>query len=88
MARYIVSYDLSQPGQDYDDLYKRIKSYGSWAEVTESSWAIETDQTAKEILDYLKPAMDHNDRLLVGRLGTSAWTGLSKKISDWLRDNR
>ena len=87
MARYIVTYDLSQPGRNYDDLYKRIKSYGNWARITESSWAIETDQKATEIRDYLKPALDNNDEILVGILETSAWIGLSEKVSHWLQEN-
>ena len=88
MARYIVTYDLSQPGRNYDNLYRRIKSYSNWAEITESSYAIETDQKATEIRDYLSLALDDNDKLLVGRLGTSAWTGLSNQIFDWLKENR
>ena len=45
MSRYIITYDLSKPGRNYDDLYQRIKSYGTWAKIAESSWAIVTDQT-------------------------------------------
>ena len=68
MARYIISYDLSSPGRNYSDLYKRIKSY-NWAKIAESSWAVATDQTAEQIRDYLAPALDDNDKILVGPLG-------------------
>ena len=87
MSRYIITYDLSKPGRNYDDLCKRIKSYGTWAKIAESSWAIVTDQTTVAVRDYLKPALDSNGKLLVGVLGTSAWTGLSTKVSDWLTEN-
>ena len=69
MARYIITYDLSEPGRNYDELYKRIKSYGNWAEITESSWAIETDQKSTEIRDYLNQALDNNDKIIVGNIG-------------------
>ena len=87
MSRYIITYDLSKPGRNYDDLYQRINSYGTWAKIAESSWAIVTDQTTVAVRDYLKPALDSNDKLLVGLLGTSAWIGLSTKVSDWLKEN-
>ena len=87
MARYIITYDLRKPGRNYDELYKRIKSYGACASITESSWAVATTQTSEQIRDYLKGAMDGNDKLLVGILGTSAWFGLPKEVTKWLQDN-
>ncbi len=83
----IITYDLQQPGRDYDELYKRIKSYGSWAKIAESSWGVATSDTPASIRDYLAVALDDNDKLLVGELGSSAWKGLSKKVSDWLKEN-
>lgn len=87
MNAYVVTYDLSQPGRNYEDLYKLIKAYGTWAKITESSWAIKTEQDSKQIRDNLKSALDSNDTILVGRLGACAWMGLSKKVSDWLQTN-
>ena len=31
MSAYLVTYDLNAPGQDYESLIERIKSYGTWA---------------------------------------------------------
>lgn len=88
MARYIVTYDLRQPGRNYDDLYARIKSYPKWARLTESSWGIVSSETSSDIRDHLAEAVDENDKLLVGVLGRpSAWYGLSKSISDWIKAN-
>ena len=88
MPRYIITYDLSKPGRNYGDLYKRIKSYSTWAKITESSWAVSTDRTAEQIRDNLKEALDSNDKLLMGLLGRSAWSGLTKELTDWLKENR
>ena len=87
MNAYIITYDLSQPGRNYDNLYERIKSYSSWARITESSWTLASEQNPVQIRDYLNSALDTNDKIFVGRLGDSAWIGLSKEVSDWLKTN-
>ena len=88
MAAYIVTYDLSLPGRSYSDLYNRIKAYGLWAAITESSWMIVTSQSPAQIRDYLSPAIDSNDKLFVGGpVNQAAWIGLSQEVSDWLRNN-
>ena len=87
MSAHIITYDLSRPGRNYDELYARIKSYGTWARITESSWTIVTEQSPVAVRDHLKPALDSNYKLFVSTLGVSAWIGLSKEISDWLKKN-
>ena len=88
MAAYIVTYDLSLPGRGYSDLYSRMRSFGKWAAITESSWMIVTNQSSVQIRDYLSPTIDDNDKLFVGGpVNQAAWIGLSQDVSDWLRDN-
>ena len=87
MPRYIITYDLSKPRQNYAGLYSRIMSYGTWAKITESSYAIVTRHTAVEVRDHLSPALDDDDTLLVGPLGRSAWTGLREEVSNWLKNS-
>lgn len=86
MERYIITYDLKAPGRNYDELYSRIKSYSYWGKITESSWAIKTNQSHTTVRNYLKGALDANDSLLVGKFGYCAWVGLSKEVSDWLKN--
>ncbi len=74
MSSKIIEYDLRQPGRDYDALYEAIKSYGTWARITESTWFIKTDATCVQVRDKLLSVMDTNDRLFVGELGgVAAW---------------
>ena len=87
MARYIVSYDLHGPGQDYEALAERIKTYPRWAKLMQSTWCVVTTQTSEQVRDYLRPALDGNDKLLVGVLGTSAWYGFSAELTEWLKAN-
>lgn len=87
MPRYIITYDLHAPGQNYQGLAERIKSYPRWAKLMRSTWCVATPQTSEQIRDYLKGALDGNDKLLVGALGTSAWYGLSSEVTDWMKAN-
>ena len=74
MSSKIISYDLCAPGRNYDELYKAIKSYGTWAHITESTWFIKTDETCVQVRNKLMTHMDKNDRIFVAALtGSAAW---------------
>lgn len=76
MALYQVSYDLRKI-RDYHALYERIRSYGSYAHVLESSWIIRTNRSSAEITNHLAEMMDEDDGLLVVELtGEAGWRGL------------
>ena len=82
---FIIMYDLRESGRNYSKLHEAIKSYGIWAKITESSWAIVTDLTATEIRDHLGTFMDNNDRLFVIKSGhNSAWRNIIGS-NDWFK---
>lgn len=84
---FIISYDLSSPGQNYDALLEKIKAYPSWARLGGSAYIIQTDQTHIEVRDNLLTILDNNDKLFVGTVSApAAWSGLGKDVSDWLKD--
>ncbi len=87
MACYIVNYDLRKPGRDYTDLYDKIKSYSTWAHITESMWAVVSSKTAHEIYDDLAQVIDSNDALFVVRSGREATWHNVLCPSQWLKDN-
>lgn len=88
MTTYMIGYDLLTPGQDYSDLHEAIKKLGSWWHCLDSTWLINSNQTATQIRDSLKPYLDRNDRLLVSTITRdAAWTGFNEGCSDWLKDN-
>ncbi len=72
MACYIINYDLRQPLRNYDKLYEAIKSYGYWAQVLESTWAVVTSQTSADVYNALARHMDDNDGLFVVNWGGQA----------------
>lgn len=84
---YIISYDLCQPGRDYDTLYQALRSFPYWGKITESTWAVVTSKTAVEIRDFLSNYIDSNDRLIVILSGRSAaWTHLLASNA-WVIEN-
>jgi hypothetical protein len=90
MRTYLVGYDLNRPrgNDDYPDLHKAIKGFGTWWHHLDSTWIIKTNMSAAQIRDALKKHIDSGDELLVVRLaGEGAWTGFNDKGSQWLKDN-
>jgi hypothetical protein len=88
MAIYMVGYDLNKPAQNYADLIAAIKTYGTWWHHLDSTWIIETEQTAVQVRDNLAQHIDSNDELLVATIGApAAWTGFNEKGSSWLLEH-
>jgi hypothetical protein len=86
MACYIVPYDLRKQ-RNYDELYEAIKSYGTWAHILESTWAVETTKSAVEVRDHLLEFIDSDDGLFVIKSGKeAAWQGVICK-NDWLKEH-
>lgn len=45
----LISYDLKQPGRNYDDLYEAIKTLGDWWHCLESVWIVKSPKSPLEI---------------------------------------
>jgi hypothetical protein len=83
MAVLLVTYDLSKPGQDYADLLKYLKGF-SWARLSESSYAIVTDQSPESIATAARNHMDANDTVYVIHL-KRPYAGFGPTlVNDWL----
>ncbi len=81
----IVTYDLVNPGRNYESLLRMIKDYGSWARLGGSSYLIHTESNPVQVRDSLKQALDSNDKLFVGYApAPSAWIGLPDEVSRWI----
>lgn len=87
MHCYIVSYDLCQPGRDYASLYEALKHFPNWGKLTESTWAILSENSCVEIRDYLMKFIDSNDRIIVVQSGKhAAWNRIIAN-NQWAIDN-
>jgi hypothetical protein len=81
MGKYLVSYDLDKPGQDYSRLISEIERLGG-VRVLYSEWLLRSNANAEQLRDHLWAFIDSNDMLLVVTLtGEAAWTGLMANSS-------
>ena len=86
MALCAINYDLTKPGQNYENLIEAIKAYPNWAHVLKSSWLVVSNSTATQIANDLLKHIDANDKLLVTRITNDvAWYGLDDEVSAWLK---
>jgi hypothetical protein len=85
----IISYDLSNPGQNYERLLKIIKSYPRWARLGGSAYLILTNQSPVQVRDKLTTALDNNDKIYVGPSPRpSAWSGMPEDVANWILKNQ
>jgi hypothetical protein len=85
----IISYDLVNPGQNYNTLIAAIRAYGTWARLGGSAYLILTAQEPTAVRDNLMRSLDKNDKLFVGAApAPSAWSGLPDDVAKWLHANQ
>lgn len=85
----IISYDLANPGQNYESLIQRIKAYGQWARLGGSAYLILTSQTPQQVRDHLVQVLDANDKIWIGVAPRpSAWKGLPNEVANWILANQ
>jgi hypothetical protein len=84
---YCVSYDLNSPGQDYKNLYNELKRSNSWWHYLESTWLINTNETASQFCERLRKHIDKNDGLLIIEVTNNYQGCLSEEAWKWIREN-
>lgn len=82
-----INYELSRPGQNYENLYKAIKDIsGVWCHLMTSHWLVQTSLPPQQVWERLATHIDKNDNLLVIRVtnqpGYSGW--LRQDVWDWM----
>jgi hypothetical protein len=85
MACYIISYDVREGG-DYGPLIAAIKEYGTWAHITQSTWAVVSEESPKQIRDNLAAHLAKGDRLFVVKSGTAAAWRNALCHNEWLKE--
>jgi hypothetical protein len=78
--KYLISYDLTLPGQDYKNLISGLQRSGA-RKVLLSAWVIETSWSAPAIRDWVMKLTDKNDRVLVTEFGQWASSNVLTKIA-------
>ncbi|TPG05100.1 hypothetical protein [Curtobacterium flaccumfaciens] len=87
MAAVLIAYDLHSPGQSYETLSDKIKSYGTWAKILESTWIVAgSDVSAQGVYDALRPILDDNDNIFCVEIDGKARQGwLRQTLWEWIR---
>jgi hypothetical protein len=81
----LISYDLRTPGQNYDNLYKTIKSAPDCCHAMDSLWFISTNELVETWSERLKSRMDKNDYLFVVDISRQPRQGwMKKEVWEWL----
>lgn len=82
---YAVTYDLNATGQDYDALYRQIRSLGQTNHALQNLWLLSTTYTADQVRDHIRRVIDANDFVFVAQLyrgSYSAWMPVTSH--DWI----
>jgi hypothetical protein len=70
MRRYLISYDLYQPGDNYPEFTAEIKRLGEdWEHPLANLWIIDTYLSASEIRAALSEYLVTGDKLYINELG-------------------
>lgn len=86
MAVLLVTYDLNKEGTsktDYNEFYKVRDTY-DYLKLSESSYALYTNDTPQTVWQKLQPHTDKNDTVLVIHLRPSYSGQGSQAQVDWL----
>lgn len=86
MKTYSITYDLCNPGRNYEGVIDKIKSLANgYCRPTESHWFINSNLSAAAIRDTIVSKFDTGDKLMVNEVGDGwgSW-GLTKETNDWL----
>lgn len=93
MTVYAISYDLQEPGQDYEEVHSAIEGLGPSFHALESTWFVDvTNQSAGDVKDELLNIADGNDGIVVTEVsstGRGRWgyAGVSGGLGDWFDDH-
>lgn len=89
MGTFLVSYDLSKPTRNYEDLHEFLRSQVNWAKVLESVWIVRSNLSALGFVDAALEHMDADDHIFVTPYtGVAAWHNLDSDVVEWLKRRR
>lgn len=87
MAARLISYHLENPEKaNYEAFAQVIQSY-DYVEISETCYAIATDDYPKDIFEKLEPFIAADDSLVVIALTRFYMAHHDKEVLDWLEKN-
>lgn len=86
MTVLLIAYDLNKEFNRPPIVAEIKKKWPTWARLSESSYAIKTQQSPEEVYKALNHMLDSNDELYVVRLNFPYW-GTRGEVNQWLGKN-
>ena len=90
-SNLFISYDLKEPGKNYNKVIAAIKAVcPRWAKVQYSHFYARSNLTARQVCDAVWMAMDANDSLIVvdASNNQAAWSGtIPADAAKYMRDH-
>lgn len=87
MAARLISYHLKNPEKgDYENFARVIQAY-DYVQLSETSYAVATDEYPKDIFARLEPYIDEDDCLVVIALTRFYMAHHGKDVLEWLDKN-
>lgn len=88
MTPYIITYDLINPGQKYDDIKDIISNLSSaYIHLQKSVWLIKSSETPDSICSKIRTVIDNNDELFICELKHNYQGWHSEKSWNFIREN-
>jgi hypothetical protein len=83
---YLITYELRQPGRNYNALYNAIQSIPN-IRIGGSVWLVNTSQTRIQLRDTFQACVDPNDNVGVFLLSKGEWASynFSQDAVNWLK---
>ncbi|WP_027329129.1 hypothetical protein [Marinimicrobium agarilyticum] len=85
MSVLLVTYDFKNRDDTYFELMRRIKAY-NWARLSDSSYAIDTEQSPCEVYTTMKDLVDGGDNLYVTVLTRPYYGFGPEEVNQWLSE--
>jgi hypothetical protein len=88
MNTILIHYELHGANRDYDALYQRIMSCGSWCHVHESLWLVKTEKTAAQVRNHVRSVLRQGDQVITIDVTGRSWaTNYTNEQTDWMHEN-
>lgn len=86
---FLITYDLNNPDQKYNSLYKVIQSATDHFQILDSTWLIITLLTTEQWYEKIKSIVDDNDNFFVTDVTNQPRSGwLSIPALEWINKNQ
>jgi hypothetical protein len=84
----MVTYDLHNPGRDYEAIAEELKTATSWKHPQGSVWLLDTELEPSEWRDKLRAIGDDNDEYFIVRLRQN-WAArkMDSDATSWLKSS-